>query len=288
MLACAFEEFLDVATYHPQIVHFAIALLVVGVVFRVISLARRPAFVGPAALVLLALGTIAAVLAVKSGDAAHGPVERIPGARALVVEHEEWGERTRNMFLIVMGLEALGLVMLRSPRSRYVYMASAVAGIIGLVMLYEAGEHGGRLVYSYAGGVGIRSGDPADVERLLLAGLYQQAQVDRRAGRGREANALIMQMAGRHPNDIETQLAAADSQLTDLKDPQAALATLRRISPPQDNRSFRVRHGILTANALVAANQREGALAVLQGLATDYPDDARIRQRIEAVKSGRP
>jgi uncharacterized membrane protein len=277
-----------VGTYHPQIVHFAIALLVVGVAFRLISLLRRPAFVGPAALVLLGLGTIAAVLAVSSGDAAHGPVERIPGARPAVEDHEEWGKRTRNVFLLVIGLEAVGLLMLRSQKSRYVYMASAGVGLVGLLFLYEAGEHGGRIVYSYAGGVGIRSGDPADVERLLLAGLYQQAQVDRLAGRPAEAHALLMQAARRHPNDIEVQLAAADSHLTDRKDPQAALQILRSIDPPAENQSFRVRHGLLTADALVAAGQREGALAVLQGLATAYPNDPRVAQRIEAVKSGKP
>ena len=276
------------ASLHPQIVHFAIALLFVGVLFRVVSLLRRPAFVGPAALVLLGLGTIAAVLSVRSGDAAHGPVERIPGARTAVVEHEEWGERTRNIFLLVMGLEALGLLMLRSPRSRYVFMASAGVGLIGLFFLYEASEHGGRIVYSYAGGPGIRSGDPADVERLLLAGLYHQSQVDRRAGRAAEANALLMQASRRYPNDMEVQLVAAESQLIDRQDPQSALSALRAISPPAENRSLRVRHGLLTANALALAGQREGALAVLQGLQTAYPDDARIRQRMEAIRSGKP
>ncbi len=276
------------ASLHPQIVHFAIALLFVGVLFRVVSLLRRPAFVGPAALVLLGLGTIAAVLSVRTGDAAHGPVERIPGARTAVVEHEEWGERTRNIFLLVMGIEALGLLMLRSPRSRYVFMASAGVGLIGLFSLYEAAEHGGRIVYSYAGGPGIRSGDPADVERLLLAGLYHQSQVDRRSGRAAEANALLMQASRRYPNDMDVQLVAAESQLIDRQDPQSALAALRAISPPAENRSLRVRHGLLTANALALAGQREGALAVLQGLQTAYPDDARIRQRVEAIRSGKP
>ena len=73
------------AYYHPQFVHFTIALLVVGVVFRIISLIGRPAFVSPAAVSLLLAGTLAAALAVQSGVAAHGPVERIPGARQAVV-----------------------------------------------------------------------------------------------------------------------------------------------------------------------------------------------------------
>ena len=99
------------AYYHPQFVHFAIALLVVGVVLRALSLIGRPPFVAPAALTLLAVGTIAAALAVQSGTAAHGPVERIPGARNAVVEHEEWGIRTRNVFYGVIAIEAVALLM---------------------------------------------------------------------------------------------------------------------------------------------------------------------------------
>lgn len=274
--------------YHPPIAHFAIALLIVGVLFRAASLLRRPAFLDPAALTLLALGTIAALVAVQSGDAAHGPVERIPGVRPAVVEHEEWGERTRNVFLVVIALEAVGLALRRSEKRRVVLIASTIVGVVGLGALYATGSHGGDLVYRYAGGVGIRSGDPADVERLLLAGLYQQAQVDRRAGRPAEANALLVQAARRFPKEIDVQLAAAESQLLDRKDPEAALAALRDINPPVENRPQRVRHGFLTADALIAANQRDGALAVLQGLASQYPEDARVRQRLEALRSGRP
>ena len=276
------------AEYHPQIVHFAVALLTVGVLFRVISLLGRPAFVRPAALTLLVLGTLAAVLAVRSGTDAHGPVERVPGSRTAVVEHEEWALRTRNVFYGVMVLEALGLLLLRSSKSRYLHAASAIVGLAGLFCLYEAGEHGGRLVYSYAGGVGIRSGDPADVERLLLAGLYQKAQLERKAGRAAEAAALVAQAAGRFPDDLDVQLAAAESLLVDRKDSAAALEALRRITPPRDNRVLRTRHGLLTADALEAAGQREGAAEVVQGLVTEFPDSPRLKQRLDALKGAAP
>ncbi len=59
-------------------------------------------FAGSAAATLLLIGTLAAVLAVESGEDGHGPAERIPGARPAVEEHEEWGERTRNLFLELM------------------------------------------------------------------------------------------------------------------------------------------------------------------------------------------
>ena len=276
------------AYYHPQFVHFTIALLVVGVAFRAISLLDRPvlSFVGPAALTLLMAGTIAAALSVQSGTAAHGPVERIPGVRLAVVEHETWGTRTRNVFFAVVAIEAVGLALWRSRRRRSVHMASTIVGLVGMFFLYEAGEHGGRLVYSYAGGVGIRSGDPADVERLLLAGLYNQAMNERKAGRLNDASTLLGLAAQRHPNDPEVQIAAAESILIDRKDARAALDRLKGIAVPPDNRTLRIRHGLLTADALEAAGQREGAAAVVKGLVTEYPDVPRLKERLDAL--GRP
>jgi uncharacterized membrane protein len=272
------------AYYHPQFVHFAIALLVVGVALRLISLAGRPAFVAPAAFTLILLGTIAATLAVQSGTAAHGPVERVPGARPAVVEHEEWGNRTRNVFFAVIAIEAVALLLWRSPRRRLAFAISGVLGLAGLFCLYEAGEHGGELVYAYAGGVGIRSGDPKDVERLLLAGLYNSAQAERKAGRSQEAAKLLALAGERHPNDAEVQLAAAESLLLDRKDSHAALEKLRAIQPPHENRSLRIRHGLLTADALEASGQRDGAAAVVQALVTEYPDVPRLKQRLGTLK----
>ena len=55
--------------FHPQVVHFAVALLVVGVGFRLVSLLGRPAWIGPAAAALLLGGTLATFAAVKSETA---------------------------------------------------------------------------------------------------------------------------------------------------------------------------------------------------------------------------
>lgn len=269
--------------YHPHIVHFVIALLVVGVLLRLVSLAGRPAFVSPAATLLILLGTGASVLAVRSGEDAHGPVERIPGARAAVVEHEEWGERARNVFFVVAALELVGLALRRSPRRRLVQGAAAVVGVAGLWVLYQAGDHGGRLVYSYAGGVGIRSGAPEDVGRLLLAGLYHQAQLDRQAGRSAEAASLVAEAARRFPHDPEVQLLAVESHLLDRRDPAAALAALDQVALPSSSAFLRLRAGHLRADALETSGDREGALAVLRTLAEEFPANTRLRQRLERL-----
>jgi uncharacterized membrane protein len=272
------------AAFHPSIAHFAIALLVVGVLFRIASLAGKPAFLAPAALTLLVLGTAAATLAVTSGTAAHGPVERIPGVREAVMTHEAWGERTRNVFWAILALEIVAVVLRRSPRGRVVLMASAALGLVGLLCVYEAGSHGGTLVYSYAGGVGTRSGNPVDVDRLLLAGLYQRGLAARKAGDAQQAARLFAQAGTQSPDNPEVKLMVAESLLRDRKDPTAALETLRSFEPDHDSRSLRIRHGLLTADALEAAGQRDGALAVLQTLVTEYPGVARLQQRLDASK----
>jgi len=269
---------------HPQVVHFAIALLVVGVLFRILAWLGRPAFLSPAATALLTLGTIGAVVAAYTGDLAHGPVEQMPGLRPAVEDHEFWGEWARNIFLIVVVAELLAFAMRSSPKARYALLTSTAVGVVGLGALYEAGEHGGEIVYGYAGGVGTRSGDPQDVGHLLRAGLYQQALADRKAGRADGAAALLDIAVQRFPNDVELQLARAESQLIDRKDSKAALDALRAIMPPADNRAVRIRHGMLTADALVADGQRDGAIATLQQLQAAVPSP-RVQQRLDSLKA---
>src|SRR3989441_7928707 len=212
--------------YHPAIVHFAIGLLAAGVLLRWASLTRRLAFAGPAALVLLVLGTAAAVTSVQTGTAAHGPVERVPGAAPAVQEHEEWGQRTANAFLLVLLVEVVAVVLARWGRQEPALVVSAVLGLVGLGALLYAGHLGGRLVYAYAGGVGIRSGDPADVDRLLVAGVYHEAVLGRKKGKPREAAQLIGQLAPRDPDGTSGRVVAVEALIVAKQGGEGALAAL--------------------------------------------------------------
>jgi len=276
----------NIASYHPQIVHFAIALLFVGVAFRWISLTGRAAFTGPAAAVLLLMGTTAALLAVQSGTDAHGPVERVPGARQAVQDHESRGKRAKNVFLFVALLEIGALVVAkRSARiTQGLKIGSAVVGLLGSAALYEAGEHGGTLVYNYAGGVGIRSGDSTDVSRLLLAGLYHSAQAARTRHDSAAAADLFAEIGRRFPNDTTVWFLTAESQLRDKNDGKGALAALARFSVPADNPRLRIRYDFLRADAFVAAGRSDSARATLERLATQFPDNPRIKDRLAQMK----
>ncbi len=279
----------NIAAFHPQIVHFAIVLLVAGVLFRWIFLTGRAAFTGPAAAVLLLAGTVAAMLAVQSGTDAHGPVERVPGARAAVQEHEDAGHWARNVFLVIAVLEIGALIFTRrSARvAQGLTWASALVGLAGLGAIYKAGDRGGDLVYSYAGGVGIRSGDTTDVSRLLIAGLYQSAQAARARHDSAAAAEFFGELARRFPNDTTVRLLAIESLIHDRNDGKGALAALARLIVPAGDQRLRVRYAFLKTDAFLTAGRPDSARATLERLARDFPENPRIKDRLAQLTQGK-
>ena len=275
----------SIAVFHPQVVHFAVALLVIGVVFRLVSLTGRLAYTSPAATSLIVIGTIAAVLAVQSGTDAHGPVERMPGARPAVQAHEEWGIRARNIFLGVAALEILTALLagFKPQQAKVVAMGAAAIGLVGVGALYEAGEHGGQLVYNYAGGVGIRSGNPQDVANLLVAGLYQQATVDREAGKGTDGAALIDLAASRNPQNFELQLLSIEWTTDVKKDPADALRRLDLTTVPAGDNRLKTRVAFARSSALLAQGNKEAAKQVLLSLKNEFPNNAQIQRRLDEL-----
>jgi len=278
----------NIGAYHPVIVHFAIALLILGVIFRWISLSGRAPFTGPAAATCLLLGAAAAFLAVHSGTDAHGPVERIPGVRQAVMDHEDAGHWARNVFLVVALLEIGALFAKRRSVhiARVALWGSAVVGVFGFAAILKAADRGGDLVYAYAGGVGIRSGDTADVNRLYLAGLYQAAQQARAQHDSARAATLFTQLEREFPNDTNVRLLAIESLVHDRDNARAALTALARFPVRPDDRRLQLRIGFLRADAYVAVGKPDSARAVLERLSSAYPDmQQRIGERLRMINN---
>ena len=282
----------NIAVVHPQVVHFVVAFLSLGVAARVISLlplGERFRFTGAMATVLIVLGTLAAVAAVRSGTDAHGPAERVPGAREAVMDHEEWGERTRNVFIGVALLELLGLAFASRRRAaQALRVGSALVGLAGAYVLYQAADFGGDLVYNHAGGVGLRSGDPTDLKRLLVAGLYHNARAARDSGRTDEAGRLTEELVRQMPDDPTVRFLGVESLIKDHHDPRAALVALAAIEVKADDVRLQIRKGILVSDAYQALGAADSARATIEALKARYPDNPRVKAMLERMARPSP
>lgn len=276
----------SVAALHPQVVHFVVALIVVAVGLRFAALWRPAmAWLGPAAATLVGLGTLAALVAVWTGGAARGPVEAVPGVYEAVERHAQWGERARNILLVLVAAEVAAAVLAarRHARARTAAVVSAAVGAIALLVLVRAGDLGGQLVYGYGGGVGIRSGDPADVQRAFITAAYQQALQDRAGGRPLDAARTMEVAAVRFPDHVELQLAQIESMIVDRAEPQAALNRLTALGVPGAEPRLRIRAGLLRAQALQAMGDLSAAGQVLETLRTEFPADPRVLRQLEEI-----
>lgn len=137
---------------HPLLVHFPIALLIAAVGVDVIGWALgRHKPLRQAATLLYVLGTGTAIASYFTGRAASQAIW-LPGmAHAVVGEHWDWAFRTVWFFGIVT---AFRLVLLRPSRDPgpAIVATLALAGLLGIGLLIETGDRGGRLVYQH--GVG--------------------------------------------------------------------------------------------------------------------------------------
>jgi predicted Zn-dependent protease len=156
-------------------------------------------------------------------------------------------------------------------------MASGLAGIAAFWAIYEAGEHGGEVVYEYAGGVGTRSGETEDVQNLLVAGLYNQSRLAREAGRLDEAARLIEELARQRPDDPNVKFLLVESQLKDRNDAAGALAAAAALQGDPENPFFAMRRGLLMSDAYVALGHADSAKMVLTTLAERFPDSRMIK-----------
>lgn len=153
---------------HPLVVHFPVALLTTAPLFVILALIlpkHRPALAA-AGLIVMALGTAAAFVAVRTGEAGEDAAEAVPAAQAVLHEHEELAERTRLVFTILTAVFA-GIVLagrrLPARGATLVHALFLVAYLAGWTVLANTAHHGGLLVHGY----GVRA--PVPSAEILLA-----------------------------------------------------------------------------------------------------------------------
>lgn len=151
---------------HPLIIHFPVALLLVAPLFVVLGLYRPPQWrlFSVAALILMVLGTAGAYLAVETGEAAAGLVDRTPQLTTAIQEHQAMAEDTRQVFTFLSVFFALLLAAPRfikalpPRRLAALYIFFLVLYLASCLVLARTAHLGGRLVHHF--GVQAMINDP--------------------------------------------------------------------------------------------------------------------------------
>ncbi|MEI8292555.1 MAG: DUF2231 domain-containing protein [bacterium] len=139
---------------HPAVVHFPIALLLIGAGLSVFALIFRR-WAPPTALILC-LGALSAVVAVQTGEREEHRLPKTTGPVHEVLEnHEHAAKRARNLSLVAA---ALSVASVLSAQWRKVALGIAAATVVLSLMtawyVVQTGHYGGALVYEHSLGVG--------------------------------------------------------------------------------------------------------------------------------------
>lgn len=141
---------------HPALVMFPVALLLVTPLLAIVGLFARGAWRtwAAAALVTMALGTIAAWFAVGSGHAAGQLVDKTAELEAAILRHEALAVGARNLFTLLTVLWAAIVLLpmwIKRPIPQgmrigvqVIFLAGYVASVGALARTADAG---GRLVH---------------------------------------------------------------------------------------------------------------------------------------------
>lgn len=143
---------------HPLVVHFPIALVLVAPLFVLASVIFRSASrtLASCALLLMALGTVGAFIAVATGEAGAELADRSPEVNTTIEKHEELAETTRTMLVVVTSVYALIVFapfvskrVLDGVPSVALNGAFLVLYLVAATFLVNTAHQGGRLVHVY-------------------------------------------------------------------------------------------------------------------------------------------
>lgn len=136
------------AELHPKIVHFPIALLSTYSVLEIVGILIKKDSINKCALLLLFLGVVASFFAVLSGNDAFSAYNLWSKETTDVLnEHQKYATFLLWFSLIICALRLF--LTLKKKFSGYKKYVFVIFSLIILFLVYQTGEHGGKLVAKF-------------------------------------------------------------------------------------------------------------------------------------------
>ncbi len=142
---------IDTTHIHPMIVHFPIALLIVGFLFDLIGTFFKKEFYSNAGFYLLILGTLGVIAAYFSGDLAGDGISEV-GALKQALETHESAAQLSLWLMVIASVVRIGFVVLKKYAGVFKWVALGLF-FIGVLSIARTGYYGGELVFKHAAGV---------------------------------------------------------------------------------------------------------------------------------------
>jgi uncharacterized membrane protein len=141
----------DLMNLHPMIVHFPIALLIVGCVSDIAGAAFKRDFFSRAGFYLLLLGTLGVIAAYLSGDRAGEGLAEGGALKQALETHQ--GAAVLSLWLMT-ATSVVRIFMVASKRfTGAVRWIPVIMFIVSVLSIARTGYYGGELVFKHAAGV---------------------------------------------------------------------------------------------------------------------------------------
>jgi uncharacterized membrane protein len=142
---------MDLTHLHPMIVHFPIALLIVGFLSDIVGLLTKRDFFTQTGFYLFTLGAVGVIAAFVTGDqAGDGIIEE--GALKQALEIHEEAATLAIWVTSIAAVFRIALFLLKKY-SGVLKMVSLALGLLAVMAIARTGYYGGELVYKHAAGV---------------------------------------------------------------------------------------------------------------------------------------
>ncbi len=141
---------------HPMIVHFPIALLIIGFLFDLSGAFFNKDFFSKAGFYLLILGTAGVIAAYFSGNIAGDGVSEV-GALKQALENHEAAAELSLWLMVIASVVRIGIVLLKKYSGIFKWTA-IILFFAGILSIARTGFYGGELVFKHAAGVQLNLG----------------------------------------------------------------------------------------------------------------------------------
>jgi len=138
--------------FHPQLVHFPIAFLLLSFIFDLVGATRNSAKWNQFGGIILLLAIISAFAALQSGESSEEMLKPMSASLNEAVEEHKNLASTTFFFILVLGIFR-GWLQLKGMFNSWLRWGYIILIGTGVFMILRVGNLGGKLVYQHGAGV---------------------------------------------------------------------------------------------------------------------------------------